>query len=499
MLVRPTQALEKCGLSKREKETVDENGADRILGVDDETDQEGQDDAEASGAEPEEAEDPLQRRRAYQPTPEETRQHRLTHMPYRDWCPECVAGAANDHPHMSRDPKIREALTVPEVHWDYCFPRDPEGGKGENAVVLVGRDRETKYTIAHVVPLKGASTEWVVEQVARDLMRLGIHGKVVLKSDQEPAIIDVLKEVARARGSNRTILEHSPVGDSSGNGIAERAIQAIEKLIRVHKLDLERRLKARVTVGHVIFPWLVEFCADLYNKHQVGRDGKTAYQRVKGKKFTQVLFPFAAPVMFRVCGKVKGSNMAERWFEGFFLGKKPHSEEFVIMRSNGQVVKARAVKEMAREVTLADLDRLIGEPHDPAGTLKGITRDEHRGEAGPRNADDLESGVPEFTPKRVLITRDVVLKFGPSKDCPKCRGVMSGDRSYQFVHHTEACRNRMEALMKEDEAFCRKVERADQRQTQRLAEMLERRERDGAQTRKRRLEKTTDTPSGPGG
>ena len=35
-----------------------------------------------------------------------------------------------------------------------------------------------------MVPLKGASTEWVVEQVARDLVRLGIHGKVLLALEE---------------------------------------------------------------------------------------------------------------------------------------------------------------------------------------------------------------------------------------------------------------------------------------------------------------------------
>ena len=40
---------------------------------------------------------------------------------------------------------------------DYCFPRDAVGA--EFAAVLVGRDRETKMTFAHVVPSKGAEHE----------------------------------------------------------------------------------------------------------------------------------------------------------------------------------------------------------------------------------------------------------------------------------------------------------------------------------------------------
>ena len=171
--------------------------------------------------------DPLRRRVCRQPTPAEVRQHRLTHLPFREWCPECVAGAANDHPHRTRPAEIREPLVVPEVHWDYCFPRDADGD--QCAVVLVGRDTETRMTVAHVVPMKVADMEWVTEQAARDLLRFGKLGDVILKSDQEPAIVEVLKEISKLRCSRRTMIEASPVGDSNSTGVAERPVQSMEK------------------------------------------------------------------------------------------------------------------------------------------------------------------------------------------------------------------------------------------------------------------------------
>ena len=117
-----------------------------------------------------------------------------------------MAGAANDHPHRTRLAEIRESLVVPEVHWDFCFPRDADGDQYA-AVVFVGRDKETRMTVAHVVPMKGADMEWVTEQAARDLFRFGIHGDVILKSDQEPAIVDVRKKISKLRGPRRTINE----------------------------------------------------------------------------------------------------------------------------------------------------------------------------------------------------------------------------------------------------------------------------------------------------
>ena len=67
---------------------------------------------------------------------------------------------------------------------------------------------------AHVVPSKKAVLDWVIQQCAQDLERLGHYGQITLKSDQEPAIVDVWKEIANLRGSRGTLLEHSPVADS---------------------------------------------------------------------------------------------------------------------------------------------------------------------------------------------------------------------------------------------------------------------------------------------
>ena len=59
------------------------------------------------------------------PSAEEWRQHRLTHWPYRSWCPVCVAARAVEDSHRLRG---RPSETDgPEVHWDYCFLRNRPG------------------------------------------------------------------------------------------------------------------------------------------------------------------------------------------------------------------------------------------------------------------------------------------------------------------------------------------------------------------------------------
>ena len=95
------------------------------------------------------------------------------------------------------------------------------------------KDRAFRMVSAHVMPLRGAVLDWVIQQRARDLERLGHHGQVTLKSDQEAAIVDVLREIANLRGCRGTLQKHSRVADSQSNGLMERGIRSVEEMTRV--------------------------------------------------------------------------------------------------------------------------------------------------------------------------------------------------------------------------------------------------------------------------
>ena len=66
---------------------------------------------------------------------------------------------------------VEDDKDMKQVSYDYCFMRDQQGT--ESAQILVSNDRATRMVSAHVVPLKGAVLDWVIQQCARDLERLG--------------------------------------------------------------------------------------------------------------------------------------------------------------------------------------------------------------------------------------------------------------------------------------------------------------------------------------
>ena len=127
----------------------------------------------------------------------EREEHERTHIPYRSWWRHCVAARASNPAHRGRKfaKAVEDDKDMKQVSCDYCVMRDPPGK------ILVSKDRATRMVSARVMPLKGVVLDWVTQQCARDLERLEHNGHVPLKSDQGPAIVDVLREVANLRGS----------------------------------------------------------------------------------------------------------------------------------------------------------------------------------------------------------------------------------------------------------------------------------------------------------
>ena len=64
----------------------------------------------------------------------------------------------------------------------------------------------------------------------------------------------------------------------------ERTIQSVQHQVRVLKLTLEDRWKMKIPHKHSVVPWIIKYSASLLNRFEVGHDGKTAYERLKGKK-----------------------------------------------------------------------------------------------------------------------------------------------------------------------------------------------------------------------
>ena len=106
---------------------------------------------------------------------------------------------------------------------------------------------------------------------------------MVVKSDNEPALLQLKKAaVARTAGVNCQP-EESPVGEPESNGEAETAVREVKKQVRTLWSCFQTRLAGELPLDHPILAHLVEWAAASLTRFAVGPDGHTAWFRHKKK------------------------------------------------------------------------------------------------------------------------------------------------------------------------------------------------------------------------
>ena len=295
-----------------EAEEVD----DAIMPISEEADENIEIEDNVDGEAEEEAEVQRPFRDPGMPTQQEIAEHCITHLPPRPWCPHCLRGKGKDTPSLRLKGQFAESL-VPRVRLDYAFLTENVGDQADNGAeavdgagddvatensqtILVMQESECRSVWSYAVDSKGASETWVVHQVCEDLETVGLRDdRVIAKSDQEPSIIDVAKEIARNReGRFGTAIDNSAVGDSDSNGTIERAIQDVQGQCRTMRSALEDRLKCKISLKSPVVPWLVRHAGYLITRCRVRPNGRTAFQVMKGRRSNGKLAEFGEVVHF---------------------------------------------------------------------------------------------------------------------------------------------------------------------------------------------------------
>ena len=446
-----------------------------------------------------EARRPTMRRAPVEPTKQEIAEHNLTHLPFRSWRPCCVAAKAKQWPHHKSPVKEESEDAVPSIHMDYWFMRDDE--VAENVTVINVKEKNTKMFSAHVVRKKGNENEEAA-RIIKDIEKMGSIGRIIVKTDQENSILAVAKEIKRLR-KEETILEASKIYDSQSNGVAERAVQSVECQARTILIALQKRLEVKAPVTHKIVTWLVEHAADMLNKFAVGPDGRTAFERIKGKKYRGEVVEFGRKILYRIPCKPEGGLMTERWVPGIWLGKRFLSDEHLVGIEDGSVCVSSSVRLMpdSESWSVEWVNKIRGTPWCPKGSGPGSEEDTSV-EVIPAG-NPLDAGHPqprkqreEGAPREVYITKEHIVKFGYTSSCLKRRAMREG---FQVTRgHSSLCRERiMEALRSDEDSkeLLEKNEEKNQRFRARQAEDAEREEKKRKLNESRQAKATSYVPA----
>ena len=179
---------------------------------------------------------------------------------------------------------------------------------------------------ATTVPMKGSMGQLALDKALELIAEAGdANQRIMVKTDQEASVKALIEDLVAQREEGRTIVEESPVQSSGSNGVVERAAQSIEGQIRVVLMALEEKIGRQLDPEEAVVTFIPEYSAYVLNRLEVGKDGKTAYERTRGKKATVVGLEFGEKVLWRKNKANKMAKLRSRWAYGIFVGVKTKS------------------------------------------------------------------------------------------------------------------------------------------------------------------------------
>ena len=418
-----------------------------------------------------------------QPTESEIEEHNATHIPYRPWCEACNRGRAKKKPSLrlcgayshSEHARVRmDYAKLTEVIDDEVEDGqdgDEVEGAENSQTMLVMQESQHTSVWSYAVERKGASEEWLVPQLLDDLETVGLQeDRVVAKSDQEPSVVEVIREVVDGRqAAHGTAVESSAVGESDTNATVERAIQDVEGQIRTLRAGLEARLREKVHIRDPVVPWLIRHAGCLITMCRVRPNGKTALEMIKGRRTHMKITEFGEHVLFRIpTTRTNPGKFEDRYEAGIYLGFDVRSMESYVGTPSG-VFKVNDVrrKPVQERWSTEKIKGIVGRPGAPipGQTTRRIPAFSRNHVAEPAESRFVQQPRPESEDPSIrnwkIYKSDIQNpNIGPSPNCPGCIAAM---RNRPQKPHTAECRRWIFEIIRHTEEGAQRIACAEQR------------------------------------
>ena len=167
-------------------------------------------------------------------------------------------------------------------------------------------------------------------------------------------------------------------------------------------------------------------------RYKVGADGRTAYERLKGRKCEMAAIPIGESVWFKLLKDKEGRaghRMESDWREGIWLGHARSTSEVIIGTTEG-AVRAWAIKRKPEEERWSKegVKEMQGTPSQPDPGRPGASIPIR---VSIPACDDvpLDEVVPPRegeVPRRVYIRQRHLQKYGYTDECEGCKRMKAG-------------------------------------------------------------------------
>ena len=390
------------------------------------------------------------------PTQAEVEEHEATgHVIHRSWCPHCVRARGDLERHR---PAAPEEKSHPTISFDYFFFSE------EDQPHLQVKDDVSGMIWSSAIPAKGAD-QFTANFLAACVAETG-YRRVILKMDNEPSIKALKALAIKAMDGVEAIPEESKTGDSRANGRAEVSVRETKREVRALVSDLETRIgKSNLPDSHPILTWVSRHSDFLVSRYRIGKDGRTPYERLKGKRWKLPCVCFGEKVWFRplpaYAKKVFKSDIYPQVLSGHYVGTHGRNGDALIMTDKG-VLRGGSLRRMSPEERwdASDFMKIKGLPWKlfpeeyQARETPAVVKVDLPAMEGPSTVATRASGARNLYVMKSDVEND------PTPGCPGCTAILVGAPA---LTHSQVCRGRIqEKLMQTAEGRAR-VNRAMKR------------------------------------
>ena len=180
--------------------------------------------------------------------------HNATHVPFREWCPICVASRGRSSPHR-RVVVNKTADTLPKFQTDCMFIRTVAESKTQPCITFV--ETRSGVVISFMCARKGGYED-LTKEILRHFEAYGFLNAIIIQCDKEMSIIDVCRKVARERNA-RTVSRFSPKTSHQSNGFVEAVHGHIQGLARCYQTHIETNTGIQLSAISPAIPFAIRY------------------------------------------------------------------------------------------------------------------------------------------------------------------------------------------------------------------------------------------------
>ena len=359
-----------------------------------------------------------------------------------------MKGKIREDGHFKRNPGSNPS-EVPRVSMDYCYlgrvlkpvGRDnPIEDKIEDlrtaqdedegtVPVLVITDEKTGCVFAGAVA-KGVNA-YALHLVTEALKFTG-RQKVILLTDAEHSI-RALAEAAAKEWGKECQLQVAPRESHASNGAAERVILELARQARTLVSGLEHHFpEFKMLPTHKTYSWIIRHAAWLLTRYLVKLDGRTPYERLRGREYRGEIAEGFETVHYKVASTQKG-KLDPQSSIGVWLCKSLMSDEHLIGTDQG-IRRCRSIwrRPENKRWEKKTFEGFKGLPWQPRGELTAV----------PGTPSLPAPGTPGGGRRGVYITLALQEKHGQTPGCPGCFTTHD-----QPKPRSKECRQRFEEIV----------------------------------------------------